>query len=85
MRKPGGELTVFGPSTSVTRDTFTCKHCQKIVVVPPKARAEDCGGWCRMCAAPICTECSAKPCVPFEKRLERLEASHEARRSYGMV
>lgn len=84
MRKAGGVLTVTTPDSRVEYDTFTCKHCQRVMVVPAKAKVEDLGEWCRMCNGPICPSCAGKVCVPFEKRLEQIEASAAARRSYGM-
>lgn len=71
--------TVFG---IIERETFTCAHCNTVHVVLPKHRPEDVGGMCRLCDALICPRCVAGPCVPFEKKLERIEASARALRSY---
>lgn len=75
MRNAGGYLLVTGPDGKVEHDTFTCAHCQRVVLVKVKAPASDCGGWCGRCAKCICPSCAAKPgCTPFEKKLERIEA-----------
>ena len=80
MRNPGGYLHVFTPETTTEEhDTFTCHHCNAVVVcdappAPPK------GGFCLQCMSKICDKCEARPwaaengkCVPFEKRLEQIE------------
>lgn len=85
MRNPGGCVIITDPYAPVREvDTFTCCHCNSIVKVEPGARAEDCGGFCRMCMAPVCPKCADGPCVPFEKKLEAEEAAYRARRSYGL-
>ena len=85
MRKPGGFLiTTLDDSTSEA-DTFTCGHCQKIVVVKPFMDPADMGGRCTCCDALICPDCVGKACDPIEEKLKRWEAQHEARRSYGLV
>jgi hypothetical protein len=86
MRNPGvhGILTVDG---KVTRedDGYTCAHCNGMVMVKPKQRPEDIGGWCRLCAKAICPRCAGKGrCDPFERKLDALEGSRRARASYGI-
>lgn len=55
-------------------DTFTCCHCNRIVMVKMRAAAEDLGGFCRMCMKMCCPSCADKGCTPFEKRMEKYEA-----------
>jgi hypothetical protein len=76
MLRPGGYAVTVGVDGQKTEaDTFTCAHCQRVVMVKPKATASECGGWCGRCAKPICPSCAAKPgCAPFEKQLERIES-----------
>lgn len=75
MRNAGGYLGVFEPEGKKTEsDTFTCCHCNRVVLVPVKASAADCGGWCFRCAKPVCPRCAGRDCTPFEKKLERIEA-----------
>ncbi|HEU4727692.1 MAG TPA: hypothetical protein VFT22_07380 [Kofleriaceae bacterium] len=58
----------------LARPTFTCCHCGNVTIVPERARAEDCGGFCRQCMKPTCTSCADKGCTPFEREIERQEA-----------
>ena len=82
MRRPGGYSIITDPafSRSIECDTFTCKHCQRIVRVEPMCDPADMGGRCTVCDSLICKMCLGKGCDPFEKKLERMEA----RRSYQL-
>ena len=73
MRNPGGYATVVHPNKVVEADTFTCVHCNRVTFVKARASAAESGGWCGMCAKPICKVCVGKPCDPFEKKLKRME------------
>lgn len=82
MRSPGGWLCVAVEDGSVQEhDTYTCAHCNTIVVVQPR---EVPGGWCRMCSRMVCDRCADGGCSPFEKKLEAQEARYHALRSYGV-
>lgn len=85
MRNPGGYAFSFDPSgIRQEADTFTCNHCNKIVVVKPKCDPCDLGGMCRLCEKMICPACvDLGACDPVEEKLKRAENSYEARRSYG--
>jgi hypothetical protein len=76
VRRPGGYLLITEADGSKrAADTFTCKHCNSIVVVPAKASPAESGGWCGRCAAPVCARCAgAGRCTPFEKKLELAES-----------
>lgn len=85
--KAGGWLVTTDKESGreIVNETFTCRHCQKIVVVPPKASPTDLGGLCRMCDKMICPACvSNGTCSPFEENMRRQAASYHARRSYGI-
>lgn len=69
----------------VENETFTCRHCQRIVVIPHKADPSQMGGHCSCCDALTCPDCAQKPCDHFEKKIERHEASYHALRSYGLT
>ena len=87
MRNPGGYGEARDSAGNIVdrHDTYSCVHCNKVVVVMPKQRADDMGGWCRMCAKPVCPNCEAKgSCDHFEKKLARMEHSRAARQSYGI-
>jgi len=80
MRRPGGYLLSVDPDAGspFEADTFTCRHCQKIVLVKPMCDPADMGGRCTVCDGLICKNCVGKGCDPMEKKLQRLEA----RKSY---
>lgn len=85
MRNAGGYLLVSGPEGAKEADTFTCGHCNGVVVVKPMCDPADAGGACRICDSHICKSCAARGvCDPLEEKLKRIEASAEARRSYGL-
>ena len=73
MNKPKGYATWFYEGEIKERDTFTCGHCNRVVIVEPFSSASDCGGFCRMCSTLICGACAVKECSPFEEMLERME------------
>jgi hypothetical protein len=90
MLRPGGYILVTDPDKPASgfteADTFTCCHCQRIVVVPPRASASDSGGWCGRCAKPVCGPCADKgSCTPWEARMERMEARERFLRSAGLL
>ena len=86
MRRPGGYAYTFDVSGNRQEaDTFTCYHCNRIVVVKPKCDPYDLGGMCRLCEKMICPACvDLGKCDPMEKKLERAESAYHARRSYGL-
>ena len=68
-------------------ETFTCGHCQHITDVGPKQRLDELGNMCLVCMRPCCKQCTFEMthgggCAPFEKKLERIEARANARRTY---
>lgn len=74
MRRPGGYAIWVDPTMPTKEcDTFTCKHCNAVVVVEARCKPEEAGGYCRMCMAPVCPACADKPCTPFEKKLDAIE------------
>lgn len=87
MRNPGGYGITFQPDSDKVQeeDTFTCCHCNCIVIVPPFKSPSDVGGWfCTMCDKPACQGCNGKGCTPFEKKLEAIERRDQLRRSIGV-
>lgn len=74
-----------GNGRVIERETFTCVHCQAIVVIGHKAHPSQMGGHCYSCDALTCPDCAQKPCDHFEEKLARVEASYHARRSYGLI
>lgn len=84
MRNPHGQISWHGPAATSARDTFTCPHCNGITIVEAKAPVSDSGGWCFQCAAMVCKSCAGKDCVPFERKLEQMEARGAMLRSMGI-
>lgn len=82
MRSPQGYVTIASPSGSEKEaDTFTCFHCQRIVMVRPLEPPENMGGVCKVCYKLICPRCvGAGVCSPFERQLEEIEARDRFRR-----
>ena len=83
MRRPGGYLIITGPGApTVERDTFTCCHCSKVVVVLPGQPVAEVGGFCLRCSKPMCPACVKRDrCDPFEAQIEREEARDRLRRA----
>ncbi|MGH6821947.1 MAG: hypothetical protein ACREC4_00395 [Methylocella sp.] len=80
MRRPGGWLCISTDGANKEFDTFTCRHCGTIVVVPHKCRPDDLGGLCTVCGGLVCPQCIGKGCTPMERRLEQMEAAAATRR-----
>lgn len=88
MRRPQGYSVVIDPDAPRTAeaDTFTCAHCNTIVMVKPMCDPADMGGRCRVCDSLVCRRChSTFRCDPFEEKLKRAEARDRALRSYGVA
>jgi hypothetical protein len=93
MRNAGGYSIITEPGVwDIEHDTFTCAHCNAITFTKSKrggfevvvighdgsVNTRECAR-CRNCYAHICPRCEGKPCIPFERRLDEMEA--RARRS----
>ena len=86
MRRAGGYAYTFDVGgIRQEADSFTCFHCNRVVIVKPKCDPCDLGGMCRICEKMICPACvDLGKCDPLEKKLERAEAKDRALRSYGL-
>lgn len=85
MFKAEGYFFSFDPiGVRQESDTFTCHHCNKVVIVKPKCDPCDLGGLCRICDKMICPACVNKgSCDPLEEKLKRAEDRARTLRSYG--
>lgn len=99
MLRHAGSFTITDPDRPlVERDTISCGHCQRILVVKPHTAStvylvfdraswtwqEEAGAFCRVCMSAICLPCCAQGrCTPWERRLEASEARDRLRRSLG--
>lgn len=86
MRNATGQVTIVDPNApTLQADTFTCKHCQQIVMVQPLKDPSESGGFCRICWGLICKKCVAKgECTPWERQMEEMEARDRFRKSAGL-
>jgi len=89
MRKPQGYALWVDPEApggQIERDTITCAHCQRIVVVKPGVDPSSLGGFCRMCYRHLCSPCAnAGICTPFERKLDLLERTARFHEAVGTV
>lgn len=93
--RPQGYSRVFDAWGQIREnDTFTCKHCSRVVDVPPARAGSDVNfDFCRACMAPICLSCAEvareKGCIPWLKRIENYERQHAERarlfRDIGLI
>lgn len=61
-------------------DTYTCTHCERVVVLNPQRKRERYK--CKSCNHHICDDCAAKAvmgeaCVPFKAMIEQLREQAE--------
>ncbi len=86
MRRAQGYLVIVDPYAAkpLEHDTFTCHHCNVVVVVELKADPDKLGGFCRLCMKQICPTCLNGNCTPFEKKLEAIEARDRLTRAIGV-
>lgn len=69
-----GFLREEGPDGTIEHETFTCCHCNRLQVVPHRARPEDAGGFCMRCMQMTCFGCARSGhCTPFEEKIARYE------------
>lgn len=71
------ETTPSGSSRVQSQKTYTCCHCNRVVIVPFNCRPDEMGSFCMRCHKPTCNQpkCNAvNGCTPFERRLEEMEA-----------
>lgn len=79
--KPGAVAQYFDQGGKLIREVHSskCSHCQKLTEFDSRKRMMDHVDFCRGCMKLICLECYGKPCVPFERRAERIEELHRIR------
>jgi hypothetical protein len=81
-----GFVEITGPSGSVTRETYTCCHCNRLDFVPETGATEL--GFCHRCMARECVPCAKKlggRCRPFEEKLQQMEARGKLFLAAGIV
>jgi hypothetical protein len=83
-----GNLATFTDGKTIERDTLTCGHCNKIMVIEYMQLADNItyGGLCRGCEQHICATCYAVPkCNHIERWCDEIEKRDIMRRSYEMA
>ena len=93
-----GTITESRKSTTVIeRDTATCGHCNRIILIKAGTGAttylipqvhgpdrEEPGAMCRVCMRTVCLHCHADGrCTPLERRIEEMEARGRFLREAG--
>lgn len=72
-RKASGYFEVTGIAGELRRgDTLSCCHCGTMWVVAPGSGITR--GYCVPCMKYTCGNPACDPCVPYERRLENIEA-----------
>lgn len=67
------------------QDSYTCFHCQRVVMVQPRQKGEDVGGYCGVCKKLICPVCVGKgSCNPWQEQMAKIEARERFLRSAGL-
>lgn len=76
-QRQGGYLLVRnadGKGRDVESDTFSCRHCNRVVKVPPGADPASLGRWCSSCDGLLCAGCSSHlGCAHVERRMDMIE------------
>jgi len=62
-------------------DTLQCVHCNGHFQIVPGSGTDR--GFCLRCFGPTCGAKACDPCIPFEKKLEKIEGKERLRRTYG--
>jgi hypothetical protein len=71
-----GDIPVGARTPHFEADTYTCTHCQRVVVMNPERKRERYK--CRGCSHHICDDCAARaaagaPCKTWAQFLEELQ------------
>jgi len=77
MKRQGGYSMIVNAGDTgqtVERDTYTCRHCNRIVAVRPMCDPMELGRRCGACDGLLCRRCSGLDgCTHIEVRLEAIE------------
>lgn len=71
-----GIITYCDSDKTEEVDTWACVHCQRTQDrIPFKSPTDDTlGRWCQTCDGPVCMDPKCARCIPFERKLEMIEA-----------
>ena len=84
MARVGGYAVTTGLWGEVEEyDTFTCPHCNGVCVIRPGSGTQR--GYCFRCNLPTCGREHCISCIPFERKMEEMEARYRLRRALDRV
>ena len=83
LRKPDGQIFITQPGMpTIERDTFQCRHCQKICIVRKGSHTQR--GYCFMCYGPTCgRKMCSEGCTPWEAKMEAREGRRQFHKAMG--
>ena len=89
MPRANGSLIITDPNAphALEADTYTCAHCNSIIVLHDRngARLNGVAVHCYQCDSLMCVRCAEQMrCTPFEKKLEAIEARDRLRAAAGL-
>ena len=83
--KPGAVAEEFNADGNITTYySSTCSHCQHITNFESRRKMHESVDVCRGCMKLICLECVGKPCGPYEKVAEWIEACSRHAKALGL-
>ena len=84
MARVGGYAITTGVWGEVEEyDTFTCPHCNGVCFIRPGSGTQR--GYCFRCNLPTCGKERCMSCIPFERKMEEMEARSRLRRALDRV
>ena len=84
MARVGGYSVTTGVWGEVEEhDTFTCPHCNGVCFIRPGSGTQR--GYCFRCNLPTCGKERCMSCIPFERKMEEMEARYRLRRALDRV
>ena len=84
MARVGGYSVTTGVWGEVEEcDTYTCPHCNGVCFIRPGSGTQR--GYCFRCNLPTCGKERCMSCIPFERKMEEMEARYRLRRALDRV
>ena len=84
MARVGGYSVITGVWGEVEEcDTFTCPHCNGVCFIRPGSGTQR--SYCFRCSLPTCGKERCMSCIPFERKMEEMEARYRLRRALDRV
>jgi len=84
VARVGGYSVITGVWGEVEEcDTYTCPHCNGVCFIRPGSGTQR--GYCFRCNLPTCGKERCMTCIPFERKMEEMEARYRLRRALDRV